>query len=1250
MNSPIRQAPVDRGRCLQRSGFALVVALGLMALIVLLIVSLSSLVRVEQQSSRMALLKEEARQNALLAVYVGLGRLQESTGPDRRATARAELFRYDDNDLSATVANPRWVGVWDASAIDGLEKQTSRGSGVGWDGRGAGAKHDRALGWLVSRGDPGGPEPDPRTALGADDSVVLWRAPNAGGPEDEARQVRAPRTVLPSASGREDGAFAYWLDDDSQKARVDLVDPRADEPDTARNRRERLRAAHRTAPEAVLPGFPANDPALRRLDGVGDLSVLPGLAGFDPEAEASPILRDAFTTRSRGVLADTVDGGLKRDLTLAMRPEDFNDVPAEFRGDPSEGEPGDYAWYLSSETLEALLPGGMPLYDPTGERADGDLRGPRWQLLHAFYHHGENLEWSGGDTVAAQVAMTEEAFPDPGGDYAVREAMHGWRYGEVTSDGIDEVELDPIPVHELQLLGSAAGDPIFGNYEPEAFDLVRPGLTPVLTEMRLYVSVGFQNDGSGTALHVRMHPVVELTNPYDVALDIDAPYRFNFTRVAPLLDFRFERLDENGIPVESLVWSTDGYTGGGSPVPVNPRLLGALLYSSSNKSDFSDDTVDPPATRYGVRNVASLNLPMVVPGGDFGGPLAPGETRSFVLRENYDFDESADPRLTAGSDWQSHYWDTVVRPFDFDAGEQAAVYEDGFWPPDPDDFDVFTASIAQTPFRMTFHRTGGNQLQLEPGTIWFESEYREFGASYRGTAQTGSLEMGSDAFAAARRDGGLDVSADAFRAQTSRTKSETASWADVLPVDSTAAAPLIVYQAARLSADDFPGQPDATPSQRYLRDYGFAEASNLRSYTLADPNGKVGDETTLSSGWEILLWPNEGDVQAAGEWGSANGAGSEAVTLFSVPRPDEPVAGLGAFRHANLGAYPGDPAFLVGNGRRTATALAPEDVAGYFRVDDDGETVDVGGAIDFFYTDFDEDYTFRSNDFVHDAAFLLNRGLWDDFFLSTVPDGWTPEEGDLDGWANQRFAPLGLDEPGAADDFAAYDRIASRLLVEGPFNVNSTSPEAWAAVLASLAGIDMPDAAIDGDVVYPRGLYFPGGDGDVWNGFRSFGLEAIYQPGQGDTEAIDTLSEAIVAEVKKRGPFLSLAHFVNRMLVDDERGDAGALTAAIEASGINDGITPGVPGYLTQHDLLEPLGSSLAARGDTFTIHAHGEAVDPVSGKATAAARCEAVVQRLPDYVDPANTPVQEGDELTEDNRRFGRQYRIVAFRWIDEP
>jgi hypothetical protein len=121
------------------------------------------------------------------------------------------------------------------------------------------------------------------------------------------------------------------------------------------------------------------------------------------------------------------------------------------------------------------------------------------------------------------------------------------------------------------------------------------------------------------------------------------------------------------------------------------------------------------------------------------------------------------------------------------------------------------------------------------------------------------------------------------------------------------------------------------------------------------------------------------------------------------------------------------------------------------------------------------------------------------------------------------------------------------------------------------------------------------------------------------------------------------------MLVDDERGDAGALTAAIEASGINDGVTPGVPGYLTQHDLLEPLGSSLAARGDTFTIHAYGETVNSGGGGVSATARCEAVVQRLPGYVDPANTPLETGDELTEGNRRFGRQYRVVAFRWIDD-
>lgn len=89
-----------------------------------------------------------------------------------------------------------------------------------------------------------------------------------------------------------------------------------------------------------------------------------------------------------------------------------------------------------------------------------------------------------------------------------------------------------------------------------------------------------------------------------------------------------------------------------------------------------------------------------------------------------------------------------------------------------------------------------------------------------------------------------------------------------------------------------------------------------------------------------------------------------------------------------------------------------------------------------------------------------------------------------------------------------------------------------------------------------------------------------------------------------------------------------------------------IPGWLTQADVLQVIGSSIAPRSDTFRIRAYGEALD-TAGNSIAKAYCEAVVQRTPEYVDPTNNPTVSGTALTPLNRLYGRQYKIVSFRWL---
>jgi hypothetical protein len=197
-----------------------------------------------------------------------------------------------------------------------------------------------------------------------------------------------------------------------------------------------------------------------------------------------------------------------------------------------------------------------------------------------------------------------------------------------------------------------------------------------------------------------------------------------------------------------------------------------------------------------------------------------------------------------------------------------------------------------------------------------------------------------------------------------------------------------------------------------------------------------------------------------------------------------------------------------------------------------------------------------------------------------------------------------------------------------------------------------------------------------------------------DTQ-LKKLAEECVKQVKRRGPFLNFSEFINRRLSNDDLGLMGALQSAIDYDdkspdsksinyrykqapgfmlnkaelGRTSFSTPeaaegsrlaGIPGYVIQSDLLKPIANTLTVRDDTFRIRAYGEALD-ASGKVTARAWCEAVVQRLPEYQDPsansADVPARlldnngvfsDNPALSLTNARFGRKFRIESFRWLN--
>ncbi|BCU76782.1 hypothetical protein [Luteolibacter sp. LG18] len=443
---------------------------------------------------------------------------------------------------------------------------------------------------------------------------------------------------------------------------------------------------------------------------------------------------------------------------------------------------------------------------------------------------------------------------------------------------------------------------------------------------------------------------------------------------------------------------------------------------------------------------------------------------------------------------------------------------------------------------------------------------------------------------------------------------------------------------------------------------------------------------------EMMPVPKDG-IQQTWPFGQAlESPGS--LVLFDVPRKETGVVSLAQFQHAKLSEFVWHPSYAVGNSlpdprledrtdRTAPVARGASEQAlngwtkamlGYAS----GRTSGGQGTEQWaFYGRWCIGNLPATDAVVHDLSYEVNRTLWDDFFLSTG----TPAQ-------KQSFAASGSPLPNGRmrlvntageptqtrADLTDFHRAASRLAIDGAFNVNSTSVDAWKAVLAGTRGTG---TSAEG-TIFPRLLNASAGEwktGAAPNGKEAWGGNRVLN----DAE-VSRLAEAIVAEVKKRGPFLSLADFVNRRLAKDETGKAGALEAAIRNAGLNspfeqtyplvrdklkdyadtqDNIADatrldpqlmpaskawGVPAWLTQADILQPLGPQLAARSDTFLIRAYGESRSS-SGAIEARAWCEAVVQRLPDPMTPDTTglnPAEPGGPTD-----FGRRFAITGFRWL---
>ena len=392
-----------------------------------------------------------------------------------------------------------------------------------------------------------------------------------------------------------------------------------------------------------------------------------------------------------------------------------------------------------------------------------------------------------------------------------------------------------------------------------------------------------------------------------------------------------------------------------------------------------------------------------------------------------------------------------------------------------------------------------------------------------------------------------------------------------------------------------------------------------------------------------------------GYWGGSTDAasGSTSAVLFDVLRQGEEIVSLGRLGQVNWGVDGKHPAYPLGNS--FASVFYP------------------AGAPDFGHA--------------------LNEATWDRFFLSTLPTTLATRPANLSNSRLRFHDPAGVTGLASLEGMNGYQLAATRLLIDGAFNINSTSVEAWAAFLGSVQESDYAYAARSGNRtdsavrVFPRlrNLHDPdptasGQSGNMyeWTGYRRL-----------DVTQLRALAVKIVDGIKARGrPSRSLAEFINRdlsRLSTDTRNQMGIVQAAIDAvintdfpSGGGPGLaqlpglntskivpvtfaladnpdaargklrSAGAPGFLLQSDLLAPLAPAMAARSDTFRVRTYGESRNPATGEITARAWCEAIVQRTPEFVGGEAAELRLDDAaLGTASKTFGRKFVVTQFRWL---
>lgn len=1194
-----RLLPSHAPRPDHEKGFALIVTLSLMILLVIIAVGLLGLGSISLRASSTQDAMTTARGNARMALMMAIGELQKNAGPDQRITFPSAL---PVGTTATTPAQTSWTGALNVANADPTSNPKNN-----------------PVNWLVS-----GFEPDPAkpltlsSAWSQGDALRVASFKQNDNGSLVKRDLLAP--LVPIQKGKQRGRIAWFIADEGSKARVDVAAPKSP-PSTEKA----MLALSQSPQETGLSSIGESWQALAPRSAIDKSKLISlsttGLALGKPDLP--PEYFNDLTCGGSGIPVNVVSGGMKADLSHIFDSSQVSKKYATryFGTNP----PGNTVFNDASIlTFQNVTDPKKFFLSASASDSFSVQAGPNWGNLWNYANLWRN--------VSGQLSPVVGTNPVIESDMRYKNWLPYTRHDEGTWR------------RDLQHTNSPVG--------------------PVISMLQVSFRLSSEKapkikdtDPTRYIAQITMQPVFGIWNPYNVALKVNS-YRFDWA-LYPYLTFNYDH------PSERLrftdIWLRDTWGGkkvGDVPTPESPT---SGAWFAVRTPAGTQDYLQPGEFRLfsvvdKVKGVPNTSQPYELKSGW-------SEKGGFVI----DLKDAAGETRTVRSGARAWFGNIVLQ--DTQSNATLSRYP-----------SLDTSKVASTWCTLKSDNSGTQ----------FENVISRMTDVWNGDSKSGLLVpepivSGWNGSATTKTTYLIDdlegdkvlahIGTWSFLARTTLQMEENSQrlrgWIDSNP-------------RALVSNPAWDGSKVSNSGERS----GWHLTSQWMG--VYNPPGKpkqVGDgmggnRGLLGEGGSEIFEPevNRAGGRYQGFGGAANtSAGQNHSVIYDVPR--SPLVSIGQFQHAQLSRYNFEPGFVVGNSYANVRIPLNDTKA----------------------TSFAGTPGLR----IADISFEANQRLWDSFFFSTLAIDHVGSGSRYDSVFNLAKLAFGQShlpnprmvfQPRTGDTSIdrifsdagdrAPEAIASRILIKGAFNINSTSKTAWKAMLASMGASKLPliDPSKSNLASHkpswedPAGIRFnrfghvirkdpfetsSGGDDPAfWQSWRSLSADEL-----------DKLAEEIVAEVKARGPFRSLAEFVNRQPYSNNKDHQrkGALQAALDRA-INSTLPASVgvaaeapPGsqfssdaingenqaagnasYLLQGDILQSLAPVLQARSDYFRIRTCGESVD-ANGKVVARAWCEAYVQRVPDYIDSVDAPHVPMDELTSKaNKDFGRSFKIVSFRWLD--